>query len=91
MIDPFLEIAKHLGMQGLVLFGCGYYIMYLTRTNKDEREAQRQAHSNEREEWKAENKSMHEQLILVLNKTNDIDSKLTQELSLIKEKLSDKK
>lgn len=91
MIDPFLEIAKHLGMQGLVLFGCGYYIMYLTKTNKEEREAQRAAHQNEREEWKIDNKSMHEQLLIVLNKTNDIDSKLAQELSALREKIGDKK
>ena len=87
MIDPFLEIAKHLGMQGLVLFGCGYYIMYLTKTNKEERESQRIAHTKEREEWKIKDDQRQKEFIDVLNKTNSIDSKLTEKLSLMESKL----
>ena len=89
MIEQALEIAKHLGMQGLVLAGCGYYIMYLTRTNKEERESQRDAHSKEREEWKTEKTKVQDQLIDLINRTNDIDSSLTQEISLFRSKIDE--
>ena len=70
MIDYVIEIAKHLGMQGLVISGCGYYILFLTRSHVEERESQRLSHQKERDNWSKEERRRQEQLIDVITQSN---------------------
>lgn len=97
MLTPFLEIAKLLGMNGVIIFGIGYFVVFLAKQHQAEREAQRQAYNKERDEWKREIAEWRKQYnemqanhLAVLNKTNEIDFNLTREIAWMRQKLSEK-
>lgn len=70
------EIAQY-GLAGICLVALAWFIMYIIKENKNEREETEKIHRQEREDWNRINQRQIEETNKNINRNTDVLSELT--------------